>query len=153
MIDPGFEIYVAPFEAVCQACGQDRLDDLRRGNVTKNLLGFPQPFTASQIVQLGKAVSLTTGIDAEFGTDENRREPQSCVFVDRLDARWVEAAAGLGRGDLEQIQVQWVTACSNDEGERPAWADDNHAALIERFIELCHIATSAKTDLVMVWIL
>lgn len=153
MSEPAFEIYVASFEAVCQECAENRLFALRQGKLTEDFVSFPPPFAASQIVQLGDAISDFTGIAAEFGCDDNRREPQGCLFVDRLVKDWVEAAARLQADHAVLIQFQWAIACNNDEGEWPIWRADNHARLIERFLELCRIATSAKTDLVMVWTL
>jgi hypothetical protein len=118
-----------------------------------DFVSFYPPFEASQILQLGKAIAVLTRVESDFGGEENRREPQGCLFVDRFDTAWVEAASKLSAGHAEQIQVQWVIACENDEGERPSWAGENHAPLIERFIDLCRIATGAKTDMVMVWTL
>lgn len=144
-------MYVAPYGAVCEACEQDRLNELRIGEFTKHYLHFPRPFTASHILQLGDAVSSLTGVFAEFGTAENRQEPAECVFVDRLDKAWVKAASFLDPSLVNEVLVRWRYACMEDEGESPQWASDDQTILVSQFLTLCRIAARTQTDLVMVW--
>ena len=73
------------------------------------------------------------------------------LFVDRLTPGWVEATSKLSSYNSPRIEKLWIDAYIAEEGERPSWADESSEKLIGQFLALCVSATSAKTDLVMVW--
>lgn len=145
----GFKVCVAGIDAVSEACEQNLV--LTDCAFAGQVLSFPHPFSPSQILQLGEAITSLTGVSGDFGTDENRREPASCLFVDRLDRDWVDAAALLELSLAELVQARWIAACMLDEGETPAWATVDRTSLVRRFLEFCRTATETETDLVMVW--
>jgi hypothetical protein len=104
------------------------------------------------ITQLGEAITSLTGLHAEFGSEENRREPGG-VFADLLDSSWVQAAALLRPDTEAEIEKRWISACTREYGESPTWALHGQAVLLKQFLELCRTAVSNHTDLVMVWCL
>ena len=145
----GFEIFVAPHETMCAACAEDRLDDLRAA--PHRYLRFPGGFSPSHVIQLGAAVTSLTGVSEDFGNERNRSEPRDMLFVDRLTTDWVRAAAKLSLSRSTEIEELWIRSCAEEEGDIPSWASEPREVLIEEFLRLCTVATSASTDLVMVW--
>jgi len=61
MQHPAFEIYAGSAEAVRAACAADRLDVLRPRKVTPIFALFPEPFTASDILLVERAVAAISG--------------------------------------------------------------------------------------------
>jgi hypothetical protein len=147
----GFELFVGPHETICLCCDEQRLEQFRANQPQDRYLRFPAGFSASQILQLGEAVTSITGVPEDFGNDTDREESVDMLFVDRLTHEWVAAASKLASYNSGQIEKLWIEACVAEEGERPSWASEPRNALIAQFLHLCVSATSAKTDLVMVW--
>ena len=152
MTDPAFGIYATSWATVCEVCEADRFEELQSGAITRHFMLFPAEFSASEIAQLEEAITSLTGVHAEFGSEENRREPGG-VFADLLDSSWVQATALLRPGTEAEIEKRWIAACTREYGEPPSWALQGQADLLKRFLELCRAAVSNHTDLVMVWCL
>jgi hypothetical protein len=148
---PAFEIYAGNVEEIRAACAADRLDDLRSGKVTPYLALFPEPFTASDISLVEKAVAEIVGRSEPLEFD--RTEEQGCLFVDKIATPWVNSVAGLGPHNASALEIEWRRAYHAEEKEQPEWSKGNYLGLLTTFISVCQKAKDSRLDLVMVWLL
>jgi len=151
MRHPAFEIYAGDAEAIRAACAADRLDDLRSGKVTPFFALFPEPFTASDILLVEKAVAIIAGRSEPLEID--RTEEDGGLFVDKIATPWVASVAALGPAGASAFQVEWSRAYEAQEKEQPEWSKTDHLGLLTKFISVCQKAQEAGLDLVMVWLL
>jgi hypothetical protein len=151
MQHPAFEIYAGDAEVIRAACATDRLDDLRAGHVTPYFVLFPEPFTASDILLVERAVAAIAGRSEPLEID--RTEVDGGLFVDRLATSWVASVAVLDAADANALQLEWGRAYQAQENVQPEWSATNRANLLTQFIRVCQKAVEAKLDLVMVWLL
>ena len=153
MAHTGFYVLAGSFNQVSYLCAHEGLDGLVKATPSGNIMHFPKQYAASQIMQLGTAVTSLTGVPQDFGNETGRSEPEACLFVDRLDRKWVAALSALSNDKVNEIQQLWVLECIKEEGERPSWGHSDKSDLINIFVRLCQKATEAEEDLLMVWVL
>ena len=151
MRHPAFEIYAGDVQAIRAACAADRLDDLRSGKVTPYFALFPEPFTASDILLVERAVAAIDGRSEPLEID--RTEEDGGLFVDKMATLWVAAVAELGPARAGALQVEWSRAYEAQEKEPPEWSKTDHIGLLSKFIGVCQKAKEAGLDLVMIWLL
>jgi hypothetical protein len=152
-IETGFEIYVSSFETICNAIENQLFNELQNGKITNHFLLFPKEFSPSEILYLSEAITQFTGVEGNFGIEENRREPYGCVFADILDKKWVSETANLTNAYIGEIQKHWIDAYFQAELTMPEWAISDQAELVKKFLNLCRIAAKSEKDLIQVWIL
>lgn len=151
MQHPAFEIYAGDAEAIRAACAADRLEDLRSGKVTPYFALFPEPFTASDILLVEKAVAAIAGWSEPLEID--RTEEDGGLFVDKIATPWVATVAALAPNNAGILEREWTRAYEAQEEVKPDWSTTEHQALMTQFIRVCQKAMEAELDLVMVWLL
>ena len=152
MVDPGFELYAAPFDAVFAACNDEAsLARLRRGPVTKDFVHFAPGVDAAEITHIADAVNVLSRWPAEF--DFERRETDISMFVDRLNPGWVRAVSSLSDAAAPDLQNLWIKAFFAEEERKPDWSSSDQTEVLVKFIQLCRHAIHTNTDVVMVWFL
>lgn len=151
MQHPAFEIYAGDVEAIRAACAADCLEDLRAGNLTPYFALFPEPFTASDILLVERAVAVIVGRSDPIEID--RTEEDGGLLVDKIAMPWVASVAALGPAGASALQVEWSRAYEAQEKEQPEWSKTDHLGLLTKFIGVCQKAQEAGLDLVMVWLL
>lgn len=151
MEHPAFEIYAGDAKAIRAACAADRLDDLRSGKVTPYYVHFPEPFTASDILLVEKAVAAIAGRSEPLEID--RTEEDGGLFVDKIAMPWVASVGSLDSTGAEALQGAWRHAYEAQEKEQPEWSKSDYRSLLSMFVGVCQKAKEARLDLVMVWLL
>lgn len=152
MIETSFEIYVASLETICTACENRQYEKLQAGEITENYLLFSKDFGAAEILYLSEAITFFTNESYSFEPDD-QREPESSVFVDRLNRKLVAGAAQLTDDDAAKIQQLWIELYYNVERTAPEWSKTDQIDLIKRFLHLCRIAVNSDQDLIHLWFL
>jgi hypothetical protein len=152
MVDPGFEIYAAPFDVVFAACNDEAsLGNLRRGVVTKEFVHFAPTVGAAEILHLANAVNVLSRSPVDF--DFERRETDISVIVDRLNPSWVRAVSSLSDAAARDLQNLWIQAFLAEEKRKPDWTSSDQTDVLIKFIQLCRQAIHTNTDVIMVWFL
>jgi len=153
VIETGFELYVGSLDDVAAACQAQRYEELQAGLVTSPVLLFTREFGAAEIIRLADAVSTITGTSWMFDDRDvnQRREPEACVFVDRLDRALVTAAAGLSDESALMISRLWVKKYTDEEGEAPRWRNEDNVGLIVKVLSLCRDAVRRDKDVLQLW--
>ena len=153
MIETGFELYVGSLDVVAAACKAQQYEDLQAGVVTAPVLLFPREFGAAEITYLADAVSTITGASWTFNDmDVNqRREPEPCLYVDRLDRAFVTAAAGLSDESALIMCRLWSETYTDEEGEPPRWRHDQNVKWIAKVLALCRDAVNRGKDVLQLW--
>ena len=151
MQHPGFEIYAGNADLVRAACAADRLEDLRAGKVAEDLVHFPQPFLAGDLLLMEKAIAAIAGSSVPL--EITRLEAAPGLFVDQIDVPWVHAVASVGEDRAADLQMEWIRAYFDEEDRLPDWADCDRTPILAQLISLCREASDRGLDVIHVWLL
>jgi hypothetical protein len=150
MMEPGFELYAAPFSTVLEACSDEsRLAALRVGDITESFVHFPPDVPAGDILLLSTA--FERHLQKALVFDIDREETDLGLFVDRVNPGWAKAVAAMPDEAAPAIERLWRSAYFEQEHHEPEWSHIDLSSEVRRVIRVCRAATVSGTDLILVW--